>query len=155
MAVAYDLVIKNGRIVDGSGAPGFGGDVAIQGDRIAAIGKIDEPAHRTVEADGLVVAPGFIDHHTHMDGQIFWDPLASSSCYHGITSIITTGISLYPNDPTTMTQGVPIAITPAIAAKLCSGTAVAVGLFDSARVFTTIRHATCPISAAAIIVMAA
>src|SRR5438874_11600462 len=101
MAVAYDLVIKNGRIVDGSGAPGFGGDVAIQGDRIAAIGKIDEPGHRTIEADGLVVAPGFIDHHTHMDGQIFWDPLASSSCYHGITSIImgNCGLTLAPCHP--------------------------------------------------------
>jgi N-acyl-D-aspartate/D-glutamate deacylase len=99
--MAYDLVIKNGRIVDGSGAPGFGGDIAIQGDRIAAIGKIDEPAARTIDADGLVVAPGFIDHHTHMDGQIFWDPLASSSCYHGITSIImgNCGLTFAPCRP--------------------------------------------------------
>ena len=86
--MAYDLVIKNGSIVDGSGIPGFSGDIAVKGDRIAAVGKVEGPARRTLDADGLVVAPGFIDHHTHMDGQIFWDPLASSSCYHGITSVI-------------------------------------------------------------------
>jgi N-acyl-D-aspartate/D-glutamate deacylase len=99
--MAYDVVIKNGRIVDGSGAPAFGGDVAITDGRIVAVGKVDEPASRTVNADGLVVAPGFIDHHTHMDGQIFWDPLASSSCYHGITSIImgNCGLTLAPCHP--------------------------------------------------------
>src|ERR1700704_4450419 len=86
--MAYDLVIKNGRIVDGSGTPGFAGDLGIRGDRIAAVGKVEGPARCTIDANGLVVAPGFIDHHTHMDGQICWDPLASSSCYHGVTSII-------------------------------------------------------------------
>ena len=99
--MAYDIVIKNGRIIDGSGAPAYGGDLAIQGDRITAIGRIDESARRVVDADSLVVAPGFIDHHTHMDGQIFWDPLASSSCYHGITSIImgNCGLTLAPCHP--------------------------------------------------------
>jgi len=99
--MAYDLVIKNGSIVDGSGIPGFSGDIAVKGDRIAAVGKVDGPARRTLDADGLVVAPGFIDHHTHMDGQIFWDPLASSSCYHGITSVImgNCGLTLAPCRP--------------------------------------------------------
>ena len=99
--MAFDLVIRNGRILDGTGTPGYVGDVAIQGDRIVAVGKIDDAAKRTVNADGLVVAPGFIDHHTHMDGQIFWDPLASSSCYHGITSIImgNCGLTLAPCHP--------------------------------------------------------
>src|SRR5436305_345684 len=99
--MAYDLVIKNGRIVDGSGMASYGGDVAISGDRIVAMGRVDGPARRTVDADGLVVAPGFIDHHTHMDAQICWDPIASSACFHGSTSIImgNCGLTLAPCRP--------------------------------------------------------
>jgi N-acyl-D-aspartate/D-glutamate deacylase len=100
--MAYDLVIKHGRIIDGSGMPGFGGDVAIKGDRIVAVGKVDGPARSTVNADGLVVAPGFIDHHTHMDAQICWDPTAIASACHGVTSIImgNCGVTMAPCRPT-------------------------------------------------------
>jgi N-acyl-D-aspartate/D-glutamate deacylase len=99
--MAYDLVIKNGRIVDGSGMPGYAGDVGIAGDRIVAVGKVDGRARRTLNADGLIVAPGFIDHHTHMDAQICWDPLATSLCFHGVTSIImgNCGLTLAPCRP--------------------------------------------------------
>jgi len=97
----YDFVIKSGRIVDGSGMPGFFGDVAVQGGHVAAVGKVDGPARRTINAEGLVVAPGFIDHHTHMDAQIFWDPIASASSWHGVTSIIMAncGLGLAPCRP--------------------------------------------------------
>src|SRR5436309_14199220 len=99
--MAYDLVIKNGRIVDGSGMPAYAGDVGIAGDRIAAVGKVDGPARRTVDADGLVIAPGFIDHHTHMDAQICWDPTAFASSCHGVTSIImgNCGVTMAPCRP--------------------------------------------------------
>jgi N-acyl-D-aspartate/D-glutamate deacylase len=99
--MAYDLVITNGLIVDGSGMPGFAGDLGIRGDLITAVGKVSGAARRTIDASGLVVAPGFIDHHTHMDGQVCWDPLATSSCYHGVTSIImgNCGLTLAPCRP--------------------------------------------------------
>jgi N-acyl-D-aspartate/D-glutamate deacylase len=81
--------------------PGFAGDLGIRGDLITAVGKVSGAARRTIDASGLVVAPGFIDHHTHMDGQICWDPLATSSCYHGVTSIImgNCGLTLAPCRP--------------------------------------------------------
>ena len=85
--MAYDLVIKNGTVVDGTGAPGFGADVGIENGRIAAIGRITDRARQTVDAEGHVVAPGFVDGHTHMDAQVFWDPIGSCSCYHGVTSV--------------------------------------------------------------------
>ena len=81
----YDLLIKNGFVVDGSGSPRFPADVGVKDGKIAKIGRINERASRTVNADGQVVAPGFVDGHTHMDAQIFWDPLGSCSCYHGVT----------------------------------------------------------------------
>ena len=70
----YDLVIKNGTVIDGSGLPRYRADVAVRHGRIAAIGRIREAAREVVDADGQIVAPGFIDGHTHMDAQIFWDP---------------------------------------------------------------------------------
>jgi N-acyl-D-aspartate/D-glutamate deacylase len=92
--MAYDLLIKNGRIIDGSGAHAFRGDVGVRDGKITGIGKLGGDAARTIDAGGLVVSPGFIDNHCHYDAQIFWDPLFSSSCYHGATSVIVGNCSL-------------------------------------------------------------
>jgi N-acyl-D-aspartate/D-glutamate deacylase len=92
--MAYDLLIKNGRIIDGSGRPGFHGDVAVVGGAIAELGRLDGPARRVIEADGRVVAPGFVDNHCHYDAQVLWDPLCTFSCHHGATSVIIGNCSL-------------------------------------------------------------
>jgi N-acyl-D-amino-acid deacylase len=99
--MAYDIVIKNGRVVDGSGRPPYQADVAIQGDRIAEIGKITDAADRVIDAEGHIVTPGFVDIHTHLDAQIFWDPIASSSCWHGVTSVVmgNCGVTFAPCHP--------------------------------------------------------
>ena len=90
----YDLIIRNGKIIDGSGIPGFHGDVAISGGRIAEIGQVNGDARRVLDADGLVVAPGIIDNHTHYDAQVTWDPLCTFSCYHGATTVVIGNCSL-------------------------------------------------------------
>ena len=92
--MTYDLLIKNGRIVDGSGGPSYRGDVAVKDGKIAEIGKLSGPASRTIDAGGRVVAPGFIDNHCHYDAQVTWDPLCSYSCDHGATSVIFGNCSL-------------------------------------------------------------
>src|SRR6266568_1720083 len=92
--MAYDLLVKNGRIADGSGMPAFMGDVAVRHGTIVEVGKLSGPATRTIDAAGLVVAPGFIDNHCHYDAQILWDPLCSFSCYHGATTVIFGNCSL-------------------------------------------------------------
>jgi N-acyl-D-aspartate/D-glutamate deacylase len=92
--MAYDLIIKNGKIIDGSGLPGFHGDVAVSGGRILEMGRVSGEARRVIDADGLVVAPGIIDNHTHYDAQVTWDPLCTYSCYHGITTVIIGNCSL-------------------------------------------------------------
>ena len=94
----YDLLIQNGTVVDGSGLPRFQADVAIAEGKIAAIGKIRESAREIIDAEGHVVSPGFVDGHTHMDAQVFWDPLGTCSCWHGITSVVmgNCGFSLAP-----------------------------------------------------------
>ena len=96
--MAYDLLVKNGTVVDGSGSSGYRADVGIIDGKIAAIGRINEGAKQTIEADGHIVSPGFVDGHTHMDAQIFWDPIGSCSCYHGVTSVImgNCGFTLAP-----------------------------------------------------------
>jgi N-acyl-D-amino-acid deacylase len=92
--MAYDIVIKGGRIYDGSGLPSYLGDVAIQGGRIVETGRITGEARRVIKADGLAVSPGFIDFHTHLDAQLLWDPLATSSCFHGVTTVIPGNCAL-------------------------------------------------------------
>jgi N-acyl-D-aspartate/D-glutamate deacylase len=94
----YDLVIKNGMVIDGSGLPRYPADVGVRGGRIVTIGRIREGAREVVDAEGQVVAPGFVDGHTHMDAQVFWDPLGTSSCWHGITSVVmgNCGFTLAP-----------------------------------------------------------
>src|SRR5579875_1852262 len=96
--MSYDLIIRNGTVVDGSGLPRYRADVAIAQGRIAAIGKINESAKETIDAEGHIVAPGFIDGHTHMDAQIFWDALGTCSCWHGVTTVVmgNCGFSLAP-----------------------------------------------------------
>src|SRR5262245_59089224 len=92
--MTYDLLIKNGRIVDGSGAPAFRGDVGVRDGKISQIGKLRDGAKRTIDAGGRVVAPGFIDTHCHYDAQATWDPLCEFSCYHGATTVIIGNCSL-------------------------------------------------------------
>ena len=96
--MAYDLVIKDGMVVDGSGGARYRGDVAIQDGKIAKIGRVNEKGKQTIDAEGHVVTPGFVDGHTHMDAQIFWDPIGSCSCYHGVTSVVmgNCGFTLAP-----------------------------------------------------------
>ena len=99
--MALDLIIRGGTVVDGSGKPRYGADLGIKDGRIVEIGKVGGSAARTIDADGLIVSPGFIDGHTHMDAQVAWDPLGSCSCWHGVTSVVMSncGFALAPCKP--------------------------------------------------------
>jgi N-acyl-D-amino-acid deacylase len=101
--VNYDLVIRGGTVLDGSGAPPVLADVGIAGGRLATIGRIDERGTEEIDADGLFVAPGFIDGHAHFDAQIFWDPLGNSSSLHGVTTTVmgNCGFTLAPTPAVT------------------------------------------------------
>ena len=92
--MAYDLLVKDGLVVDGSGMPGFYGDVGVKNGKIAEIGKLGSQADKVVDAQGLVVSPGFVDNHCHYDAQVTWDPLCTYSCYHGATTVIIGNCSL-------------------------------------------------------------
>jgi len=97
----HDLVIRNGRVVDGSGGPARVADIAIDGDRISAVGTVAEPGRREIDAEGLLVTPGWVDIHTHYDGQATWDPDISPSSWHGVTTIVmgNCGVGFAPADP--------------------------------------------------------
>jgi N-acyl-D-amino-acid deacylase len=84
----HDLVIRGGTIADGSGRPTRVGDVAIAGNRITDVGKVDGPARREIDAEGMLVTPGWVDIHTHYDGQATWDPEVSPSGWHGVTTVV-------------------------------------------------------------------
>ncbi len=97
----HDLVIRNGRIVDGSGKPAFDGDVAIDGGLITSVGGKAGGARREIDAAGLLVTPGWVDIHTHYDGQVAWDPYLSPSSWHGITTVVmgNCGVGFAPVKP--------------------------------------------------------
>jgi N-acyl-D-amino-acid deacylase len=88
MSHTFDRVLRNGTIVDGTGRPPFVGDVAITGDRIVAIGTFDGTGHDELDCTGLLVTPGFVDMHTHYDGQVTWDPHLTPSGWHGVTTVV-------------------------------------------------------------------
>jgi len=94
----YDLIIRNGTVIDGSGMPRYRADVGIAAGKIASIGRLRDSAREVIDAEGHVVSPGIIDAHTHMDAQVFWDPLGTCSCWHGITTVVmgNCGFSLAP-----------------------------------------------------------
>ena len=94
----HDLVIRAGTVVDGTGAPPVAADVAIDGDRITVVGSVPETGRTEIDARGAFVTPGFVDIHTHLDAQIAWDPDATSSCWHGVTSVVlgNCGVTFAP-----------------------------------------------------------
>ena len=94
----HDLVIRAGTVVDGTGAPPVAADLAIDGDRITAIGTVDDAGRTEIDARGAYVTPGFVDVHTHLDAQIAWDPDSRSSCWHGVTSVVlgNCGVTFAP-----------------------------------------------------------
>src|SRR6185295_11685529 len=99
-----DLLIKNARIVDGTGGPSFMGDLGVQEGVIRSVGKANgHTAERVIDADGLVLAPGFVDPHTHYDAQIAWDPMVTCSPWHGVTTVImgNCGVGVAPVKPAT------------------------------------------------------
>src|SRR5881227_85206 len=101
MAEHFDLLIRGGTLVDGTGAPARPGDVAIRDGRIAAVGTVQGTAARVLDADGAVVAPGFVDIHTHYDAQVFWDRMLTISPWHGVTSVVmgNCGFGVAPTRP--------------------------------------------------------
>ncbi len=98
---SFDLVIRNGTVIDGTGAAARRADVGILGDRIAEIGELSGTAKRTLNAEGRIVTPGFVDIHSHLDAQVSWDPICGSSCWHGVTSVVVgnCGVTFAPVKP--------------------------------------------------------
>ena len=99
--MAHDLVIRGGTVVDGTGAEAKQADVAIDGDTVVEVGEITQEGKKEIDATGKLVTPGFVDIHTHLDAQLGWDPLGSSSCWHGVTSVVlgNCGVTFAPVNP--------------------------------------------------------
>src|SRR5690349_7231949 len=97
----HDLVIRGGNVVDGTGAPARTADVAIDGDRIVAVGRVDDAGRQEIDADGALVAPGWVDVHTHYDGQAVWDAEMAPSAHHGVTTAVmgNCGVGFAPVRP--------------------------------------------------------
>ncbi|MGI8329433.1 N-acyl-D-amino-acid deacylase family protein [Actinomadura scrupuli] len=97
----HDIVIRHGEVVDGTGSAPRRADVAIDGDRITGVGVIGDRGRRELDASGRFVTPGFVDVHTHLDAQLFWDPMVTSSCYHGVTTVVmgNCGVTFAPVRP--------------------------------------------------------
>jgi len=97
----HDLVIRNGTVIDGRGGRPARGDVALDDGRITAVGNVDEPGREELDATGLAVTPGFVDVHTHYDGQVTWDPLLTPSIWHGVTTVVmgNCGVGFAPAAP--------------------------------------------------------
>src|SRR5438309_2105706 len=100
-ALMHDLVIRGATVVDGTGAPAFVGDLAVDGGRISAIGRVDGDDREEIDATGMLVTPGFVDVHTHYDGQVTWDPTLTPSTLHGVTTIVmgNCGVGFAPARP--------------------------------------------------------
>jgi len=124
--VGYDVVIRNGFVVDGSGLGAYRADVGVTGDRIAKIGRIAEAGAVDIDAEGLVVTPGFIDVHTHFDAQIFWDAPGTNSCWHGVTTVVmgNCGFTLAPASA----DEAPLVVRNLERAEDISGVALAAGI---------------------------
>src|SRR5260221_217484 len=99
--MSYDLIIKNGTVIDGTGAFRRRADVAVKDGKVAEIGKVTDGAKETIDASDLIVTPGFVDPHTHYDAQICWDPLLSCTSWHGVTSVVmgNCGVGIAPCKP--------------------------------------------------------
>ena len=100
-AFEFDLVVRGGSLIDGTGKPTVRGDLGVVGDRIVALGNVDGRGAQEIDAQGLVVTPGFVDAHTHMDAQVFWDDLGKPACWHGVTSVVmgNCGFTLARREP--------------------------------------------------------
>ncbi|HMR96173.1 MAG TPA: amidohydrolase family protein, partial [Microthrixaceae bacterium] len=97
----HDLIIRAGTVVDGTGSAARTADVAITDGIISEVGRVDGPARRELDADGLLVTPGFVDIHTHFDGQVTWDPMLTPTCWHGVTTVVmgNCGVGFAPVHP--------------------------------------------------------
>ena len=99
--MAHDLVIRGGTVVDGTGSEAREADVAVDGDRVSAVGEVTGKGQREIDASGRLVTPGFVDIHTHLDAQLLWDPLGTPTCWHGVTTVVigNCGVSFAPLRP--------------------------------------------------------